>query len=62
MRLTLKTNNDQLAAKGYKTHLEKGDGYFYVYGGEASEWLDRVIRVPNLSSLTIDRGSQRLRN
>ena len=37
------------------SRLGKGDGYFYVYGGEESEWLDRVIRVPKVSSLTLEQ-------
>lgn len=55
MRLTLKTINDQLAAKGHKARLEKGDGYFYFYDGEASDWLDRIVQVPTLSNLTLEQ-------
>ena len=55
MHLTLKAINDQLTAKGYRVRVERGGGYFYVYGGEASDWLDRVIRVSKLSSLTLDQ-------
>jgi hypothetical protein len=45
MRVTLKTVNDRLAELG-DAHLEKGDGYFYFSGGEATDWLDRTVKVP----------------
>jgi hypothetical protein len=45
MRTTFKAINDGLAAKGDKAHLEKGDGYFYFYGGEVTDWLDRIVKV-----------------
>jgi hypothetical protein len=55
MRVTLQAINKRLAAKGYRARVEKGEGYFYVFGGEASDWLDRIIQVPTLSSLTLDQ-------
>ena len=55
MRTTLKAVNSALAAKGYEAYLEKGDGYFYFYGGEVTEWLDRIIKVPTLGSLTVEQ-------
>jgi hypothetical protein len=55
MRTTLKAINDGLSAKGHKAHLEKGDGYFYFYGGEVTDWLDRIVKVPTLSSLTAEQ-------
>jgi hypothetical protein len=55
MRVTLKTVNDRLAELGYDARLEKGDGYFYFSGGEAMDWLDRTVKVPILSSLTLDQ-------
>jgi hypothetical protein len=35
--------------------LVNGDGYFYFRGGEAANWLDKTVRVPTLSSLTLDQ-------
>jgi len=35
--------------------LAKGDGYFYFWGGEAADWLDRTVRVPTLQSLTLEQ-------
>ena len=55
MRVTLKSINDRLAELGHKASLEKGDGYFYFSGGEATDWLDRTVKVPTLSSLTLDQ-------
>ncbi len=54
MRLTLKAINDELSKRGHKARLEKGDGYFYFHTGEAADWLDRTVRAPTLSSLTLD--------
>ena len=55
MRLTVKAINDELAKRGHSVRLEKGDGYFYFSGGDAADWLDRTVNVPNVSSLTLDR-------
>ena len=33
----------------------KGDGYFYFTSGETSNWLDRTVKVPTLSSLTLEQ-------
>lgn len=67
MPLTLKTINAELAKRGYDTRLEKADGYFYFFGGEAADWLDRTVRVPKVSSLTLEQwveefGSVKKRN
>ena len=32
-----------------------GNGYSYFSGGEATDWLDRTVKVPTLSSLTLDQ-------
>lgn len=55
MRLTLKSINAELAKRGYSTHLEKADGYFYFSTGDAKDWLDRTVKVPTLSSLALDQ-------
>ena len=41
--------------RGIKARLEKADGYFYFWTGEAEDWLDRTVRVPTLHSLTLDQ-------
>ncbi len=55
MRLTLKAINDELRRLGNDVHIEKGDGYFYVWNGDANDWLDRTINVPKVSSLTLEQ-------
>jgi len=55
MRVTLKSVNEKLAAIGAKTELAKGAGYFLFRGGEAEEWIDRTIRVPLISALTMEQ-------
>jgi hypothetical protein len=55
MRVTLKFINDRLAELGIDARLEKGDGYFFFSGGEATDWLDRTVKVPIISALTLDQ-------
>jgi hypothetical protein len=55
MRLTLKAVNEDLAKRGLRARLEKGDAYFYFSGGDATDWLDRTVNVAALSSLTLDQ-------
>ena len=54
-RVTLKAINDELKRLGYDVHLDKGDGYFYFWCGEANDWLDKTVNVSTLSSLTIEQ-------
>ena len=53
MRLTVKAINDELAKRGHTARLAKASGYCYFEGGEARECLDRTVRVPKISSLTL---------
>ena len=53
MRVTLKTVNEKLADLGTKAEVLRGAGYFLFRGGEAEEWIDRTVRVPTISSLTL---------
>jgi hypothetical protein len=53
--LTLKEINSELAKRGHNTLLQKGSGYFYFRGGEAGGWLDKTVRVPKVSSLTLEQ-------
>ena len=55
MRLTLKAINAELSRRGYTALLAKGDGYFYFELGETTEWLDRTVNVPTLSSLSLEQ-------
>ena len=41
-RLTLKSINDELVRRGHNARLEKASGYFYFFGDEAADWLDRT--------------------
>jgi len=53
--LSLKTVNAELAKRGFNAMLAKGGDYFYFWGGEPADWLDRTVRVPTLHSLTLDQ-------
>ena len=55
MPVTLKAIHDELQRLPHDARLEKGDGYFYFRGGEANDWLDRTVKVPTLSSLTLEQ-------
>jgi hypothetical protein len=55
MPLTLKAINAELAKRGHTARLEKAGPYFYFFGGEAADWLDRTVQVPKISSLTLDQ-------
>jgi hypothetical protein len=41
--------------------LGKGDGYFYVWSGEASDWLDGTVHVLTLRSLTLEQWVEEVR-
>ncbi len=58
VRISLKVINNELERRGYHAVLATGDGYFYFWGGEAADWLDRTVRVPTLHSLTLDQWVQ----
>jgi hypothetical protein len=55
MRLTQKTITAELHRLGHEARLENGDGYFYFLGLEPANWLDKTIRVPKVSSLTLEQ-------
>ena len=59
MRLSFNAINSELEQRGAHAVLAKGDGYFYFWGGEAAEWLDRTVRVPTLHSLTLEQWIER---
>jgi hypothetical protein len=45
MRISLKAINSELERLGSHAVLAKGDGCFYFWGGEATDWLDLTVRV-----------------
>jgi hypothetical protein len=53
--LSLKTIDTELAKRGINTKLARGEGYFYVCSGEATDWLDRTVRVLTVHSLTLEQ-------
>jgi hypothetical protein len=55
MPLTLKAIDKELQRLGHDVHLEKGDGYFFFWKGEANDWLDRTVNVPKVSNLTLEQ-------
>jgi hypothetical protein len=61
VRISLKVINSELEGVGSRAVLAKGDGYFYFSGGEATDWLDRTVRVPTLSSLTLEQWIEQYR-
>jgi hypothetical protein len=58
VRVSLKAINSELERLGARAVLARGDGYFYFLGGEATDWLDRTVRVPTLSSLALDQWAE----
>jgi hypothetical protein len=59
--LTLKAINDELARRGHSARLEKASGYFYFFGGEAADWLDRTVGVRTINSLTLKQWIEEFR-
>ena len=55
MRVTLKSVADRRSQLGINARLEKGDGYFNFSGGEATDWLDRTVKMSILSGLALDQ-------
>jgi hypothetical protein len=55
MRLTQKAITAELQRRGHDARLESGDGYFYLLGLEPANWLDKTVKVPKVSSLTLEQ-------
>jgi hypothetical protein len=53
-RVTLKAINDELTRRGHHARIEKASGYFYFFGGEATDWLDRTVPVTTVNALTLE--------
>ena len=54
-RVTLKAINDELLRRGHDARLERASGYFYFFGGEATDWLDRTVPGTTVNALTLDQ-------
>ncbi len=55
-RVTLKAINDELTRRGLNARLEKGSGYFYFFGGDATDWIDRTVPgTKTVTALTLDQ-------
>jgi hypothetical protein len=54
MRLTQKATAE-LHRLGHEARLESGDGYVYFLGLEPANWLDKTVKVPKVSSLTLEQ-------
>ena len=54
-RITLKAINDELVRRGHHARLEKASGYFYSFGGEATDWLDRSVRLTTVNALSLEQ-------
>jgi hypothetical protein len=55
MRLTQKSHHRRTPpARARSAAGESGDGYFYFLGLEPANWLDKTVKVPKVSSLTLE--------
>jgi hypothetical protein len=54
-RVTIMAVNDELARLGHQARLERASGYFYVWTGEASGWIDATVPVDKISALTLEQ-------
>jgi hypothetical protein len=57
-RVTLKAINDELLRRGHNACLERTSGYFYFFGGEATDWLDRTVQATTVNALTLEQWIQ----
>jgi hypothetical protein len=55
MRLTQKSITAELHRLGHEARLESGDGHFYFLDLEPASWLDKTVKVPNVSSLSLEQ-------
>ncbi len=55
MPLTVKAINAEMERRGHHARLERAGPYFYFFGGEAADWLDRTVQVGKVSSLTLEQ-------
>jgi hypothetical protein len=55
MRLTQKAITAELQRLGNEARLESGGGYFYFVVLKPAAWLDKTVKVPKVSSLTLEQ-------
>jgi hypothetical protein len=53
--------NHELARLGLRARLEKASGYFYFFGGDATDWIDRIVQVAKISDLTLKEWVEQFR-
>jgi hypothetical protein len=44
-----------LVRRWHDALLERASGYFYFFGGEATDWLDRTVPGTTVNALTLDQ-------
>jgi hypothetical protein len=44
-----------LLRRGHNGRLEKTSDYFYFFGGEATDWLDRTVPGTTVNSRSLDQ-------
>jgi hypothetical protein len=54
-RIALKAINDELLRRGHNVRLDKTSDYFYFFGGEATDWIDRTVPGTTVSSQTLEQ-------
>lgn len=52
--VNLKTINAELAKRGFKASLVKGDGYFCFLSKPLGDWIG-TVRVPTIHAVTLDQ-------
>jgi hypothetical protein len=62
VRISLKAiNSDPGIGAARRLCIAGGDGYLYFLGGEATDWLDRTVRVPTVHSLALEQWIEQYR-
>ena len=54
-RVTLKAINDELLRCGHDVRLEKTSDYFYFFGGEATDWIDRTVPGTTVGARSLEQ-------
>jgi hypothetical protein len=53
MRLNTTIVNAELARRGRRAQLVKGDGYHYFTGPETENWLERTVKARTINTFTL---------
>lgn len=59
-RLTIKSVNKAIAARGIKAEIFQGDGYLYFYGDDVELAYTTSVAVCRLNHLSLERWMQEL--